>query len=160
MKTPRLLVLVLALFAIAFAACGKPSFESQIERYKRNIDKLDMLSAKSPQLKETIEKKKLEFASEMEAAKLKGGEDGAKALQVLGARMETFEKELNPQTAAPAQPAGTTGGKLGSGAQPAPATTQPAAGGSGFGGGAAPAPAPAPAPATTQPAGGSGFGGQ
>jgi hypothetical protein len=170
-----LLVVFVALASLA--ACGAPTVESQIQRYKRAVDQLDLLASKMPQHKFDIERKKVEFSTEFETLKTKTGDEAARALAGLCSRVEQFEAGLNPQ--AVAAPAGTTtpGGKLGGPADPGaagqpvqpaaggklggavatpPGQPQPAPGGSGFGGGAAPVPTPAPAP---QPQGGSGFGG-
>lgn len=175
---PRLSPVTLLLAALAFiAACGAPTLDSQLTRYKAAVDKLDVLAAKQPQLKPTIDQKKVEFAAELETAKVKPGEDGAREVARLCSRMEDFERSLNPATPAPAPAGGpnnTPGGKLGTpppapsgttppaptGTAPAPGKlgdpAAPAPGGSGFG---TPTPTPAPTPTPT-PDAGSGFGGK
>lgn len=158
MSRPSPMTLLLA--ALAFiVACGAPTLDSQITRYKAAVDKLDVLAAKQPQLKATIDQKKVEFAAELETAKAKPGEDGAREVARLCSRMEDFERSLNPTTPAPTAN-NTPGGKLGTPppaggvAPPAPnaaptgklgdpAAPAPQPGGSGFG---TPTPTPAPQP--------------
>jgi len=163
-------LLVMCVLAAFSAGCGAPTLESQVSRYKTISDKLDLLATKQPQFKADIEKKKLEFAAELEIAKAKPGEEGPRAVADLNYRMEKFEAGLNPQpTNASNRPVGSKlgppqpgqpgqlgqpgqpqpGGKLGGGSAPASGGNP---GGSGFG---TPTPAPAPAPA---PSGDSGFG--
>ncbi len=125
-----LLVCVLAAFS---AGCGAPTLESQISRYKTISDKLDLLATKQPQFKADIEKKKVEFAAELEVAKAKPGEEGGRAVADLNYRMEKFEAGLNPQPAANAtnRPVGSKLGARRSPASPAslfsPASPSPAA---------------------------------
>lgn len=181
----RRLVALLALVGLVAAlnACGTPTVEYQLSRFKAAMDNLDILAAKQPQLRMDIERKKMEFNAEFEKVRGLQGEEGSKTIGALCYRVEQYYQQLNPEMA---QPAGTTqpGGKLGlqPGQAPGqPIGVQPAAGqpgtpppggklgttpgaapgavaptDSGFGGGAAPAPAPAPGAA---PQGGSGFGG-
>ncbi|MCA9518633.1 MAG: hypothetical protein KC635_27040, partial [Myxococcales bacterium] len=126
--------LVTAVLALAVAACGPPTMDGQVARYKTTIDKLDSLATKQPALKPGIDAKKAEFAQEMAAASQKSGEDGVNAMIALNRRMDAYLTSLAPApaptntqpgsklggTGTPGQPAGSTaapppapGGKLG-----------------------------------------------
>lgn len=172
--------LVTLLLAVAVAACGPPTMESQVARYKTTIDKLDSLATKQPTLKQGIDAKKAEFAAEMAAASAKTGEEAVTAMVALNRRMDSYYTSLAPPpaptntqpgsklngTGTPGQPAAgaaavpAPGGKLGGAA---PASGAPG----GKLGGAAPAPggklggaAPAPGGQPAQPAPDNGFGGK
>ena len=56
--------LVTAVLALAVAACGPPTMDGQVARYKTTIDKLDSLATKQPALKPGIDAKKAEFAQQ------------------------------------------------------------------------------------------------
>lgn len=171
--------LLFVFMALFLAACGTPPYESLVNRYKTNVDNLDTLAAKQPQLKLDIGSKKLEYAAEFDAISKLSGQDQQERMLGLNRRIEDFYAKLAPPAPKPnttTQPAGSKLGGTATGAPPAtaapggtggsgfggsgtPATTPPpATGGSGFGSGGTPATTPPPGTTAPAPTGGSGFG--
>ncbi len=153
----RRLVMVGALalvVPVAVSSCGAPTLEGRVNSYQRAKDRLEVLGSKMPVLKTDIQAKVAEFDAVFQAANAKGGEEAVREIGALLARMDAYEKQMDPTKAAAVQPVGS---KLAPGAgqpgvTPAPGTKltplsrnampQQPTGGSGFGEGGGVRPSP------------------
>ncbi|MEZ4267608.1 MAG: hypothetical protein R3F39_14615 [Myxococcota bacterium] len=153
----RRLVMVGALalvVPVAVSSCGKPTLEGRVNSYQRAKDRLEVLGSKMPALKMDIQAKVAEFDAAFQAANAKGGEEAVREIGALLARMDAYEKQMDPTKGAAAQPVGSKLAPAAGqpGALPAPGTKltppsrnampQPPAGGSGFGEGGGVRPSP------------------
>lgn len=183
MKNYMQLLLKLGAVLLTFsllAACSTTP-EAQQQRYKKNIDQLELKANKLPQAKADIQKKVAEFNADFE----KAGAD-IEALRGLNSRVEKYIEEVDKMTMPPAKSVpgskiGTTsttttgvpptgmapaGGKLGGTGMPAGTmpTGMPAQPGGKLGGAPMTPPVGTPPvgtpPVGTAPANNGGFGGK
>lgn len=154
----RRLVMVGALALVvpmAVSSCGKPTLEGRVNSYQRAKDRLEVLGSKMPVLKMDIQAKVAEFDAAFQASNAKGGEEAVREIGALLARMDAYEKQMDPsKAAANSVPVGSklAPGVGQPGAVPAPGTKltplqrngvpQQPAGGSGFGAGGGVRPSP------------------
>jgi hypothetical protein len=131
---------------VAVSSCGKPTLEGRVNAYQRAKDRLEVLGSKLPALKVDIQAKVAEFDAAFQASNAKGGEEAVREIGALLARMDAYEKQMDPSMAAGTTP--PVGSKL------TPGVGQP---------GVLPAPGTKLTPPSrnampAQPTGGSGFG--
>ncbi|MCB9787974.1 MAG: hypothetical protein H6744_14915 [Deltaproteobacteria bacterium] len=88
-------------------ACGKATMESRVNAYQRSKDRLEVLGSKMPAMKADIQAKVAEFETAFQAANEKGGEQGVREIGALIARMDAYEKQMNPTTPVAAPGVGT-----------------------------------------------------